>query len=93
MAVIDQSQVANKDLVGVLLAHVRQQAHQDACWLAAIVEVGCAVPEDPSGASRRSSVSDWAAGEVGAVLTLTSRAADRELQLAEAVTHGFRWCT
>jgi hypothetical protein len=73
--------VPGEDLVDVLLAESRQLAHQQARTLAALVELGRALP----GMRRLVRVSAWAGGEVAAALRLTGVAADRELGFAEAV--------
>jgi hypothetical protein len=82
---IDPRLLANADTVAVLTAQYRQLAHEQARLLEALVAVGRADPDDPSGTRRLEAVGEWASGEIAAALMLTGVSADRELAFADTV--------
>lgn len=82
LAGIELSSVTGEQLVDVLRAQGRQRAYQEGQYLAAIVELGRAVPGE---VERLPSTSGWAASEVAAALTWTGQAAEREVEFAEMV--------
>ncbi|HTK61535.1 MAG TPA: DUF222 domain-containing protein [Pseudonocardia sp.] len=78
--------VPNGQIVDVLTARYRQLAHDQAQLLATLVELGRSTPDvGPDVALRAAHIQPWASGEIAAALTLTHRAADRELHFAETV--------
>lgn len=81
LAAIELSEVAGEELVTVLCADYRQRCHQEARYLAAVVETAVAQP----GFARLPEVSEWAASEIAAALTLTAATSARELDFARMV--------
>ncbi|WP_142047663.1 DUF222 domain-containing protein [Pseudonocardia kunmingensis] len=80
--------IPNSRLVEVVQARSRQRAHEEAEWLAGVVEVAHTVALAELGADRAESVArageafEWASHEIAAALTWTPTAADRELGFA-----------
>ena len=92
LAAIDVSEVGPEHIVDVLRAQSRQSAHEQARFWVSLVEVGLRRPPEDDDACwgtdpvlRAEGLANWASGEVAAGLTWTSRAADRELDIAETV--------
>lgn len=88
LAALDLATVPNDWIVDVLQAQHRQLAHEQARLLAAMVEVGRTTPASGSGVHRARQIHPWGAGEIAAALTLTARAADRELGFASTLVCG-----
>jgi hypothetical protein len=86
LAGIDISALSGSDVVEVLRARARQLSHDQARLLATMVEVGLCDPAAYDGeVSRLSEPPAYAADEIRAALAWTRRAADRELNFAEAL--------
>jgi hypothetical protein len=85
---VDLAAVPNAEVVEVLRASWRQVSHAYATYLAAMVEVGRAVPfaaDDPHAgaqAHRLAGAGDFSTAEIGAALTFTRRRADAEFAVA-----------
>ena len=84
LAGLDLASVPNDEIVDVLQAQARQLAHEQSRLLAIMAEVSRTVPGAPA-PLRRDEPFAWAAGELAAALTLTTRTAERELAFAEAL--------
>jgi hypothetical protein len=84
LAGLDLPRLPNHQIVDVLQAQARQLAHDQARLLATMVEVSRTVPGTP-GPLRTDERYAWAAGELAAALTLTTRSAERELDFAETL--------
>ncbi|HEX5348849.1 MAG TPA: DUF222 domain-containing protein [Pseudonocardiaceae bacterium] len=86
LAGIDISALSGSDVVEVLRARARQLSHDQARLLATMVEVGLCDPAAyDDEVSRLSEPPAYAADEIRAALAWTRRAADRELNFAEAL--------
>ena len=86
LARIDISALTGSDVVEVLRARARQLSHDQARLLATMVEVGLCDPAAyDDEVSRLSEPPAYAADEIRAALAWTRRAADRELNFAEAL--------
>ena len=86
LAGIDISALTGSDVVEVLQARARQLSHDQARLLATMVEVGLCDPAAyDDEVSRLSEPPAYAADEIRAALAWTRRAADRELNFAEAL--------
>jgi hypothetical protein len=86
LAGIDIHALTGADAVEVLRARARQLSHEQARLLATLVEVGLADPDADAGEVTRLAESPPdASDEIRAALAWTRRAADRELDFAEAV--------
>ena len=92
LAAIDVAEVGPEQIVDVLRAQSRQSAYEQARFWVSLVEVGLRRPPEDDDAYwgtdpvlRAEGLANWASGEVAAGLTWTSRAADRELDIAETV--------
>ncbi|MFC5996338.1 DUF222 domain-containing protein [Pseudonocardia hispaniensis] len=87
---LDLAAVPNTEVVDVLRSAWRQVSHSFSVFLAAMVEVGHAVPvpEGPSAGStveRRRAAWEWSAAEIAAALTFTGRRAESELAFAQVL--------
>ncbi len=81
---IDMSTVTGTDAVEVLRARHRQLSHDQAQFLAAMVEVGlCDPAADPGQVARLAESPQYASDEIRAALAWTRRGAERELGFAE----------
>jgi hypothetical protein len=86
LAGIDISVLTGSEAVEVLRARARQLSHDQARLLATMVEVGLCDPDAHDGeVARLSEPPAYAADEIRAALAWTRRAADRELNFAEAL--------
>src|SRR5918912_118673 len=86
LAAIDMSTLTGSDAVEVLRARARQLSHEQARLLATMVEVGLCDPDARGDEVARLAESPlYAADEIRAALAWTRRAADRELDFAEAL--------
>lgn len=86
LAGIDIHALTGHDAVEVLCARARQLSHEQARLLATMVEIGLCDPDAADGeVSRLAESPPYAADEIRAALSWTRRAADRELDFAEAL--------
>lgn len=81
LASVDLASPSGDELVTVLQAKYRQRCHQEARYVAVLVETG----RTQAGLVRAVEVNQWASSEIGAALTLTHASATRELEFAQTV--------
>ena len=86
LAEINLHALTGSDAVEVLRARARQLSHEQAWLLATMVEVGLCDPDaGPGEVARLAESPPYAADEIRAALAWSRRAADRELDFAEAL--------
>jgi hypothetical protein len=86
-ASVDRTKLNGHDAVRLMKAEARLSSHHDAGKLATMVEVAYSSAGDRDGPVERDVEKvEYAAFEIGSALTLTRRAAERELDLALSLT-------